>query len=128
MIQRPIGGGEGTDVPGFSTWAGLCLHPRGMRGVLASCDAPSARSSDDQRVSESLQGRKSWPSPTPRRCHDPVSPGSRVHRMSPVFTRGLLPGATIVLIEPLSENIQRNSPTCVADDLLFAVTHAHRPA
>ncbi len=31
-------------------------------------------------------------------------------------------------IEPLSENIQRNSPTCVADDLKFAVAHAHRPA
>ena len=59
LIQRPIGGGEGTDVPCFSAWAGLCLHPRGMRGVLASNDAPSARSSDDQRVSESLQGLKS---------------------------------------------------------------------
>ena len=31
-------------------------------------------------------------------------------------------------IEPLSENIQHNSPTCVADDLKFAVAHAHRPA
>ncbi len=31
-------------------------------------------------------------------------------------------------IEPLSENIQHNSPTCVADDLRFAVAHAHRPA
>jgi len=31
-------------------------------------------------------------------------------------------------IEPLSENIQCNSPTCVADDLKFAVAHAHRPA
>ena len=59
LIQGPIGGGEGTDVPCFSAWAGLCLHPRGMRGVLASDDAPSARSSDDQRVSESLQGLKS---------------------------------------------------------------------
>ena len=59
VIQRPIGGGEGTDVPCFSAWAGLCLHPRGMRGVLASNDAPSARSSDDQRVSESLQGQRS---------------------------------------------------------------------
>ena len=45
VTQRPIGGGEGTDVPCFSAWAGLCLHPRGMRGVLASYDAPSARSS-----------------------------------------------------------------------------------
>ena len=31
-------------------------------------------------------------------------------------------------IEPASENIQRNSPTCVVDDLVFAVAHAHRPA
>ena len=31
-------------------------------------------------------------------------------------------------IEPLSVNIQYNSPTCVADDLKFAVAHAHRPA
>ena len=31
-------------------------------------------------------------------------------------------------IEPLSENIQHNSPTCVADDLKFAVAHAHRLA
>ena len=31
-------------------------------------------------------------------------------------------------IEPASENIQHNSPTCVADDLRFAVAHAHRPA
>jgi hypothetical protein len=59
VTQRPIGGGEGTDVPCLSAWAGLCLHPRGMRGVLASDDAPSARSSDDQRVSESLQGQRS---------------------------------------------------------------------
>ncbi len=59
VTQRPVGGGEGTDVPCFSAWAGLCLHPRGMRGVLASDDAPSARSSDDQRVSESLQGQRS---------------------------------------------------------------------
>ncbi len=41
------------------------------------------------------------------------------------------PGAVLVEvrgIEPLSENIQHNSPTCVADDLKFAVAHAHRPA
>jgi len=31
-------------------------------------------------------------------------------------------------IEPASEDIQRNGPTCVADDLVFAFAHAHQPA
>lgn len=43
MIQGPIGGGRGTDVLCFSAWAGLCFHPRGMRGVLESNAVPSAR-------------------------------------------------------------------------------------
>ena len=30
------GGGGGTDAPSLSAWSGLCLHPRGVRGVLAS--------------------------------------------------------------------------------------------
>jgi len=39
-----------------------------------------------QPVYESLQGRASWPRPTPRRCQSTVASGWRVHRMSPVFT------------------------------------------
>jgi hypothetical protein len=72
-----------------------------MRGVLsASCDAdPSAGSTVKavQPVYESLQGRASWPRPTPRRCQVAVASDVRVHRMSPVFTLPLRAKATIAI-------------------------------
>ena len=62
-----------------------------------------------QSVYESLQGRSEvGPLPTPRRCHS----GSGISRctgagfadVSPVFTLPLRAEATILLIEPASEN------------------------
>jgi len=58
-------------------------------------------------------------------CHEAVSSMKKMGLWI-MGSRGRL--VEVRGIEPLSENIQRNSPTCVADDLLFAVTHAHRPA
>ena len=73
-----------------------------MRGVLsATFDAdPSAGSTVKavQPVYESLQGRKSWPLPTPRRCQVTVASDLRVHRMSPVFTSPFRVKATIAFL------------------------------
>jgi len=73
-----------------------------MRGVLSGpCDPdPSAGSAVKaaQPVYESLQGRKSWPRPTPRRCQVAATSDLRVHRMSPVFTSPSRVKATIAFL------------------------------
>jgi hypothetical protein len=93
LTRRDIGGGGGTVVPSLSRWAGLCLHPAPVihddhaqeRSVLFGLPRrpfPSRKAATskhrilvsapplpDQPIYESLQGRRSWPSSTPRRCH-----------------------------------------------------------
>jgi hypothetical protein len=73
-----------------------------MRGVLSRPydPDPSAGSTVKavQPVYESLQGKTSWPRPTPRRCQVTVASDLRVHRMSPVFTSPLRVKATIAFL------------------------------
>ncbi len=45
--------------------------------------------------------------------------------MSPVIHPRIAPRGDHFLIEPLSEDIQHNGPTCVANVLEFATAHAH---
>ena len=94
----------GQRVPTLSSRAGLCLHPsiacamksdagRVIRARVARI-LVSAPPLPGRPIHESLQGRKSWPLSTPRRCHVACS-DLRVHRMSPVCTALFRTQATI---------------------------------
>lgn len=105
---------------------------RGSGACYSGCGAStsqilvSAPSLSNQPIYESLQGSRSWPSATPRRCHVVLADDSRVHRMSPVITLPLRAKATLPSLVVNRTRVRKHyatRSTCLAVFLYLAARY-----